>query len=244
MKSLFNFKLITALFTVVVGQLALAQQHQNADAPSVHGMLLFGKDKIYLSHLPMFHSPHDYQVLLEVDIPALVKEKYLNSTKSDPNQTVYTIVPELFSLPEIVKNKTSFKAQLFKGHFERGGKPITSSVEFKISNVLYFKKFSPNGIKPKLSSYILIGSKKEQYFVHTVIAKPDFDYIAKVEINDAVMTKKLTKEGHLMIQVNSPNKTPLEEGKSFKGSLTNNDAAEVKFHITKGLYLEFGDLSH
>lgn len=32
-----------------------------------HGMALFGgKDALYTSHLPMFHAPHDYQLVLQV----------------------------------------------------------------------------------------------------------------------------------------------------------------------------------
>jgi hypothetical protein len=29
-----------------------------------HGMLLFGEETLYLSHLPMFMSPHNFQVIL------------------------------------------------------------------------------------------------------------------------------------------------------------------------------------
>ena len=38
------------------------------DKPATHGMLIFGTNKIYASHLPMFHSPHNYQVILELDL--------------------------------------------------------------------------------------------------------------------------------------------------------------------------------
>ena len=40
----------------------------NADVPTTHGMLLFGNETVYASHLPMFHSPHDYQLILELDL--------------------------------------------------------------------------------------------------------------------------------------------------------------------------------
>jgi hypothetical protein len=45
--------------------LAFAQASAQ-DQPAVHGMLLVGEETLYLSHLPMFHSPHNYQVILEV----------------------------------------------------------------------------------------------------------------------------------------------------------------------------------
>ncbi len=35
------------------------------DEESVHGMLIVGEQTVFLSHLPIFGSPHDYQVILE-----------------------------------------------------------------------------------------------------------------------------------------------------------------------------------
>jgi hypothetical protein len=35
----------------------------------VHGMALFGgKDALFASHLPMFHAPHNQQVILQIEI--------------------------------------------------------------------------------------------------------------------------------------------------------------------------------
>lgn len=243
MKAIFDFKTITLLLTILFGQLSFAQHHHMADPPSIHGMLLFGQETIYLSHLPMFHNPHDYQVLLEVEIPESVKNQYIKSIKNNPSETVYTIVPESFVLPEIVKNPKSFKAQLYKGHFERGGSPMTNAIEFKINKVLYFKKFTPDAIKPQLSSYILIGNEKEQFLIHTVVSKPDFDYVTKVRMEDSMVKKDLSKIDHLVIEINSPNDQPLKVGEDYEGIPINNQASELKFNISESLYLEFGDLS-
>ena len=32
------------------------------DPPDIHGMAVIGQKSVFLSHLPMFGSPHDYQV--------------------------------------------------------------------------------------------------------------------------------------------------------------------------------------
>ena len=41
----------------------------------VHGMALFGgKDGRYAAHLPMFHAPHDYQVLLPIRLADKAKD--------------------------------------------------------------------------------------------------------------------------------------------------------------------------
>ena len=33
-------------------------------------MLMVGETPLLMSHLPMFHSPHDYQILLETSLTA------------------------------------------------------------------------------------------------------------------------------------------------------------------------------
>ena len=46
------------------------QTGPQSDHAAVHGMLMVGEDRSLMSHLPMFHSPHDYQLLLEVNLSA------------------------------------------------------------------------------------------------------------------------------------------------------------------------------
>ena len=38
------------------------------EEPNFHGMVLVGEKRAYLYHLPMFHSPHDYQAIFEVSL--------------------------------------------------------------------------------------------------------------------------------------------------------------------------------
>ncbi|OUR98458.1 hypothetical protein A9Q84_03345 [Halobacteriovorax marinus] len=243
MKSLHNYKTILFLFIALLAPLNFAQHHHHTDAPSVHGMFFFGQEKIYLSHLPMFHNPHDYQVLFEVEIPKEVKKAYLQSLKDHAQQPVYTIVPEAFVLTEMAKNPTSFMAQIYLGHFERGGTPITGSIKVNVKEVLYFKKFKPGAVKPELSEYILIGNEKEQYLVHSIVSKPDFDYISQVEIEDMKIIEELSQVGHINLEINSTNLKPLEVGNKFEAKFKDMESVEFQLNLTKSLYLEFGDLS-
>ena len=56
----------TALFALVL----TATAANAADAThGQHGMALFGgKEGLYASHLPLFHAPHDHQVILRVHV--------------------------------------------------------------------------------------------------------------------------------------------------------------------------------
>jgi hypothetical protein len=56
----------------------LAAASARADAPAVHGMVLFGgKQAAYVSHLPMFHAPHDRQLILKVALADLPRSQTL-----------------------------------------------------------------------------------------------------------------------------------------------------------------------
>jgi hypothetical protein len=237
-----KMKLTILLFlNLLIGQLSIADEHTNMnhnmhDMPSTHGMFLFGTNKIYLSHLPMFHTPHDYQVIFEVEIPNELKEKYLSLVKENPEKTIFTIIPESFVLPELVQNPKPFKAQLFFGHFERGGQSISPMVEFKIKEIVYFKKFTPNATQPKEAQYILIGNSEEQFLIHEIYAKPDFDQILQIEIESQTVIEEISKTNHISLEFHDVNNTnPLLVGQSlfYKDILS----------VSKPLYLEFGDLS-
>src|SRR5262245_41628455 len=59
------------------------------DPAAVHGMAMIGESRVFLSHLPMFHRPHDYQVLLEVELSAELR---------DVPAALHTFVPDPFEL--------------------------------------------------------------------------------------------------------------------------------------------------
>src|SRR4051812_24637670 len=104
-----------AFITVI--SLVLSSTLFAADPPSTHGMLIFGRGTTYLSHLPMFHRPHDYQAIVEAELTASDKRLFLADAAEHPDQ-YYTLLPERFVLPEKILHLGSFKATIFRGHFE------------------------------------------------------------------------------------------------------------------------------
>jgi hypothetical protein len=245
--SLSIYYTIFSFLTILIGSnLTFGVDHhpEHKDSPSVHGMFVFGKDKVYLSHLPMFHAPHNYQVLLQVEFTKEVKATYLEEKLQDKFQSVYTIVPESFILPEVVTDGNSFKAVLYKGHFERGGSPITKEINITIKKVLYFKKFDKSAVKTPHGKYIIIGNKTEQFIIHKVIAKPDFDQVIKLDGSNKTLIAILLKTTHLNVIIpSSSNTIPLKEGENLIAKLSDNQSSSVSINIKKSLYLEYGDLS-
>lgn len=231
------FFLLTVSFSISV--FAAAHLH---DHPSIHGMLIVGRSKIYLSHLPMFHSPHDYQVILEARFSQKGQNAYLES-QANSDETVYTLVPESFVLPEMVRSPRPFQAQIYKGHFERGGAVIADNVTVTIDRVLYFKKFSLNEAKPKNGSYVLFGNESEMFLAHSIKAKPDFDQVLQVETSPDLSEVLKTENS---VPVDFPNllNVPIDVHESLDANISNaNQILRPHLKIQKMIYLETGDLS-
>jgi hypothetical protein len=214
-------------------------QHENhktsSDKPSTHGMLLFGSEKIYVSHLPMFNSPHDYQIILELELSKSDKQKYISDKNKNPNYTTYTIEPERFVLPEMVNNPKSFKVNLYRGHFERGGIEILKNITVKIVQIVSFKKFNPEEIKSKTTNFILFGNDKEQFLAHEITNKPEFEQIIEVKAN---LSSFFKKEKFAIVTLNSSENNPI--------GISNNEVLvnEKPIVLLKQLYLEFDDLKN
>lgn len=145
-----------------------------ADQPSVHGMLLFGDKVTYASHLPMFHAPHDYQVILKLSLNDTAYDAAKKSSKE-----IFTLVPEAMDLTKIISGEMkSFKADIYQGHFEKGGTKI-GPVKVLVEDVVFAKKLDSQmtGLENK---YLLFGEANEYFAAHLIYGKPNFDAILSV----------------------------------------------------------------
>src|SRR4029077_3625908 len=94
------------------------------DPPAGHGMLVIGLDTAFFYHLPMFMSPHDYQVILEGTLSKQGSDPqrtYRDDRKGHLKTSVYTFAPAPFVLPDLfppAHKLKKFRGDLFRGHFE------------------------------------------------------------------------------------------------------------------------------
>ena len=234
---------LLAIVSLVLCMPNLKAQHHHTtpDKPSVHGMVFMGVNKFYASHLPMFRSPHDYQIILELEMPPQAQKNYHEQCKQYPKDSLYTIEPEVFVLPTVVHETKKFKAHFYRGHFERNGVKFMENVELTISRVIYFKKFVPEAPKPQNLEYLLFGNQQQQFLAHLISAKPDFDQLLEVKIVDKLTLKSLKKDGYTHLEFAEP-----EQRKPYSW-LANNATEKLKkrkidVNLLKNLYLEFGDL--
>ncbi|MCZ8023424.1 MAG: hypothetical protein O9294_16790 [Cytophagales bacterium] len=208
-------------------------QHTTFDRPSVHGMVVFGKHTVYASHLPMFHAPHNYQVILELELNPKDKANFILDQEKYPENNTYTLAPERFILPEILDNLKTFNALLYRGHFERGGMPIIDSIRITIKRILFFDTLSIPNITTQ-NRYLLIGNASEQYAIHRISNAPDFDQIIQVRCSEKnypiTLNTALTKSQLPNI---SGNWEILTETVSNR---------PIRLQWLRQLYLEFSDL--
>jgi len=154
-----------------------------ADVSAAHGMVLFGNQKTYASHLPMFHTPHDQQAVFEIVLensgrkPTI--ELYEELKKNKNGHGLFTILPEAFDLSELIANGSGkVSAMLYEGHFENGGTPI-GPLDVHVSKVVYSQKLSKDSLPN--ADFIVFGSGVEHYAVKKIGAVGSYDAIVSVE---------------------------------------------------------------
>ncbi len=177
------------------------------DPPSIHGMVLFGTGPFYISHIPMFHKPHNYQAILEVEVDTATAAELLKSGERGK----MTIVPERMVLPKVISEKGSFQAAIYDGHFEKQGKKI-GAANLKIKRVVYFREFDLDSPKRKQTeNYFLFGDSRQAYLAKEIDdVGPDKDELSEVLNLPSKIKKKISGGDILSIQ-NNP------QSRVFKG---------------------------
>jgi hypothetical protein len=141
-----------------------------------HGMVLFGGSgaPTYASHIPMFHAPHDLQLVLQISVshPSW-------KAPASFSDTGYTLVPEKLDLTALADGRLkAFKAAIFAGNFEAGGKELVKGADVKVEKVVLAKPLSTaTPAAPALSYYWLPGG----FLLHAISAPPDFDQVVRVK---------------------------------------------------------------
>lgn len=146
-----------------------------------HGMALFGgREGLYASHLPMFHAPHNFQVILQIHIADPATDAALRQ-RLDGKTALWSIDPEKFELsslaPDASQPRKEFRADLVQGHFERGGSTQYKGARVVIDKVLVFRQLSDKPQAASLARYLQIGSGEQRFLVKEIDSRPDFDHI-------------------------------------------------------------------
>ena len=207
--------------------------HEKKEPP--HNMMVVGEKSVYLSHLPMFMSPHNFQVILEADFAQggkSIREVYAKDRQSHPKVKMYTLEPQdSFKLPTLFRPlpppRSSFKAKLFRGHLERGGEELSGLTNFdvKIKRVIYSEELDGTRTKPDKLTYILFGRPDELFLAHLIAAPPpDFDQLISVKIDGHQFTEEELTRGVEVVF--------LERANSAAERLKEKEKLRARGHVT------------
>jgi hydroxyacylglutathione hydrolase len=171
---------------------------------STHGCILMPLDKagyVWISHKPMFRSPHDFQLVFLATITNSTVNPLPLPTNITKLNNQWTIEPEQMSLNNLINgNITSFRAKLYIGDFEQGGIYLCDITINVIRPLLTVVQLNMSAVEPyqptRYSSYLLSNSTETQihlYLLHQIRVQPDFDAIAHVIIDPANCTTDIDR---------------------------------------------------
>jgi hypothetical protein len=244
---------VTALVALglALGTLARAHAQPGTEPPGVHGMLVFGAEKIYVSHLPMFVPQHRYQGIWEVTFGEQGDRSYrAEHARRDNAGRLFTLVPkELFRLPDLTGARMSFRADVFVGHFEREAtKPrrILANATVKVKEQVHFHPFRTSHHRPDALTYLLFGTGKELFLAHWIGVAPSYDQVLAVTAGTTLEAGAHAQQ--LTVQGRSDDE-PLRVGDSVSGLLVTAGDPEqpvairpVTLEVASEIYLEHDEL--
>lgn len=156
-----------------------------------HGFLVVGQATLFLSHLPMFMAPHDYQVVLQVSMRSAdfdPREKYL-ADQAASKSTVYTFKPEELSLIEFVSAdadrlpRVTMNGSLFRGNFfVKEGPEFAKNVTAMVDRIIHFRQYTPTVMPEGPLEYLYFGRGTDTFLARYVTRPPDFDQMLSATV--------------------------------------------------------------
>jgi len=144
----------------------------------IHGMVLVShSSKIYASHLPLYHKPHDVQLLYKID----TKDVALVQLVRDAG--LVTIKPEEFNLQRLMRGeKLTLTADVYIGHFEREGIVAYEKMQLVFDKQLYMRELKDLEASKRLHKYDVVSiSKNEKLYIHQIQQAPSYDQILFID---------------------------------------------------------------
>jgi len=166
--------------------------HGGGSTMGMHGMLLFGTETLYLSHLPMFMHPHNFQVILEVALDDAAAAAVRADREAGAD--LHTFTPDEFPITELDPAgggpaRTVLEGTVWRGHFERGGERLTAATA-RVRQVVHFQEFDVGAThQPDRDlGYLCFGLPGQLHLAHEITGKPDFDQVLTVALVPGTLT--------------------------------------------------------
>lgn len=181
MKKVFFGILLLSLFA----QVSFAEEDVKKLPPldpaymGVHAMVLVTQgSSIYASNLSNYKKPHNVQLFYKLE------NKDLAVLQTVRDSQFITIKPKPFNLQRLMRgDKMVIQADLYAGHFNRGGMLVYENISLSFDKQLYVRTF--DDIKPSSTKqeYDVVSLRKDyKIYIHRIQQAPSFDHILGVDL--------------------------------------------------------------
>lgn len=223
-KGFLHLLLLLALSLLLLNSLhAQAKPSHQHNLFGSHGMVLFYDQHIGLiaSHLPLYSTPHHYQIIYKISIDDPVLEKQLVQLFESG---MVTMLPERFDLTQLVRGEQfTIGAGFFKGHFERGGERVFNT-KMRFEQAVLIKQVAPEFTAKQASFYQVALNDNTTLVVHQIQAAPSFDAIGLLENSGTAKPAFLCKR---------PDKSALTNIAGYLVQCAEHNALSVTWHYTE-----------
>ncbi len=221
----FSFSLIV---TGCISNQSTSSEHANHSRMGSHGMAVIGTTNLLFHHMPLYRPPHDRQILIPAkfvdDKTKIAFEKWRQSYSG-----LVSIVPENFDLnrlePGSTNAITSFVADIYQGHFERGGQVVFESIEFKLYKPIFHRPVTGDPTSEQVYTYLEHGS--EAYLIRDIGPRPGVDQILGVDLDTNLQSGERL--------------TLLSDSPDGRLKVMRNDQSILGINVRARLYLEKSD---
>ncbi len=184
--------LIISLFFTMFSSYSVAESAPEELPPldpayvGVHGMVLMNKaSTIFAYHLPLYHKPHDVQLLYKLDVKNVALVHLVR------DNDMVTIKPKPFNLQRLMRGeKVALEADIYIGHFERDGMLVYENMTLNFAKQLYMRKLDDISPSSNNQEYDVVSYRKNnKIYIHRIQQAPSFDHLIHIDVNAGCLPK-------------------------------------------------------
>ena len=169
---------------VLLSQISFAEDEVKELPPidpaymGIHGMVLFTQgSSVYASHMPLYHKPHDVQLLYKLDNNDLAVLQTIR------DGDLITIKPKPFNLQRLMRGeKMVINVDLYAGHFERDGMLVYENIPLTFEQLLYVRTFGDIEPSSNKQAYEVVPLRQNyNLYIHKILQAPSYDHIIGID---------------------------------------------------------------
>jgi hypothetical protein len=151
-----------------------------------HNMVLVShSSNIYASVMTTYNRPSNVQLLYKI------KNKNLALLQTVRDGQLTTIKTRAFNLQRLMRGEeVVIIADLYTGHFARGGMLVYENIELTFAKQLYLRELDDIKDSSNLHEYDMVDLKKNyKIYIHKIQHKPSFDHLLLVNLQSGCLAR-------------------------------------------------------